>query len=117
MLSSKFSVSKWLFDNRSAVFATVLLMAVLCVPMAAFANQDSVVWNTGLEKLINALSGKTALMISMLGLFAAGGILIFGGQLGSFGRSLMMIILVGSILGALSSVVKFFIKADGMLLF
>ncbi|MBQ3378098.1 MAG: TrbC/VirB2 family protein [Synergistaceae bacterium] len=116
MLNSKFSVSKWLFDRRAAVFAAVLLLAVLCLPMAALAKTDSVAWNTGIEKLIDALSGKTALLISMVGLFFAGGMLIFGGQLGGFGRSVMMVVLVGSMLGALTSVVKLFVSSEGMLL-
>ncbi len=109
-------VSKWLFDRRAAVFASVFLLAMLCLPMSALATTDDVAWNTGLEKLINALSGKTALLISMIGLFFAGGMLIFGGQLSSFGRSVMMVVLVGSMLGALTNVVKAFISSEGFLL-
>lgn len=110
------SVSKWLFGNRKAIFAVVFVMALLCVPMTALAKTDDVAWNTGVEKLIDALSGKTALLISMVGLFFAGGMLIFGGQLSSFGRSIMMVVLVGSVLGALASVVKLFISSEGCLL-
>lgn len=110
------SISKRLFDHRTAVFATVFLLALLCVPMTALAKTDTVAWNTGMEKLIDALSGKTALLISMVGLFFAGGMLIFGGQLSGFGRSVMMVVLVGSMLGALTSVVKMFIATEGCLL-
>ena len=110
------SVSKRLFDHRTAIFATVFLLALLCVPMTALAKTDDVAWNTGIEKLIDALSGKTALLVSMVGLFFAGGMLIFGGQLSSFGRSIMMVVLVGSVLGALASVVKMFITSEGFLL-
>ena len=110
------SISKRLFDHRAAVFASVFLLAMLCVPVAALAKTDNVAWNTGMEKLIDALSGKTALLISMVGLFFAGGMLIFGGQLSSFGRSVMMVVLVGSMLGALASVVKMFISTEGCLL-
>ncbi|MCR4818854.1 MAG: TrbC/VirB2 family protein [Fretibacterium sp.] len=110
------SVSRWLFDRRTAVFAAVFLLAMLCVPVTAMAKTDTVAWNTGMEKLIDALSGKTALLISMVGLFFAGGMLIFGGQLSSFGRSVMMVVLVGSMLGALASVVKLFITTEGFLL-
>ena len=110
------SVSKWLFGHRAAVFSVVFVMALLCVPMAALAKTDNVAWNTGIEKLIDALSGKTALLVSMVGLFFAGGFLIFGGQLGTFGRSVMMVVLVGSMLGALASVVKMFVSTEGFLL-
>ncbi|MBR1602989.1 MAG: TrbC/VirB2 family protein [Synergistaceae bacterium] len=112
----KFSFSKWLFEHRVTVLSVLAVMMLLCIPMAAFAKTDSVAWNTGVEKLIDALSGKTALLISMVGLFFAGGMLIFGGQLGGFGRSVMMVVLVGSMLGALTSVVKLFVSSEGMLL-
>ena len=111
------SISKRLFDHRTAIFTTVFLLALLCVPMTALAKEDSVAWNTAMEKLIEALSGKTALLISMVGLFFAGGMLIFGGQLGGFGRSVMMVVLVGSMLGALTSITKLFVKTEGCLLF
>ena len=110
------SVSKWLFGHRAEIFALVFVMALLCVPMTALAKTDDVAWNTGVEKLIDALSGKTALLVSMVGLFFAGGFLIFGGQLSGFGRSVMMVVLVGSMLGALASVVKMFVSSEGFLL-
>ncbi|MBR1672507.1 MAG: TrbC/VirB2 family protein [Fretibacterium sp.] len=110
------SVTKWLFDRRTAIFTMVFLLALLCVPMTALAKTDDVAWNTGMEKLIDALSGKTALLVSMVGLFFAGGMLIFGGQLSGFGRSVMMVVLVGSMLGALASVTKMFSSSEGCLL-
>ena len=110
------SVSNWLFGRRAAIFGMVFQLAMLCVPMTALAKTDSVAWNTAIEKLIDVLSGKTALLISMVGLFFAGGMLIFGGQLSSFGRSVMMVVLVGSMLGALTSIVMMFISSEGCLL-
>ncbi len=109
------SVSNWLFGRRAAIFAAVFLLAMLCLPMTALAKTDTVAWNTAIEKLIDVLSGKTALLISMVGLFFAGGMLIFGGDLGNFGKMVMMVVLVGSMMGALSSLASKFITVEGCL--
>ena len=71
----------WLFERRTAVLAVVVLVALLCSPMAAFASNNDLPWNTALERLVNAFSGRTALLVSMVGIFFAGGMLIFGGDL------------------------------------
>lgn len=114
---SKFSLSEFLFNQRKAVFVTVFLVAMLCLPIGALANDGgNLPWNTGLEKLINAFSGKTALLISMFGLFFAGGMLMFGGDLGTFGQRMMMIVLIGSALGGLTSIVTNLVSAEGCLL-
>ena len=110
------SISKWLFKYRSAVFTAVFLLAILCSAPAALASESDLPWNSGLEKLINAFSGKTALLISMVGIFFAGGMLIFGGDLGNFGKMVMMVVLVGSMMGALSSIASKFITVEGCLL-
>ena len=112
----KKSFAEILFERRATVFMAVFLMAMLCMPMAALANQNDLPWNTALEKLINALSGKTALFISMVGIFFAGGMLIFGGDLGNFGKMVMMVVLVGSMMGALSNIASKFITTEGALL-
>lgn len=97
------------------VFSCVLL--VLCVmEVAAFASDGAdLPWNTGLDKLTKALSGKTALFISMIGIFFAGGMLIFGGDLGNFGKSIMMVVLVGCVLGGLTAVTNAFITTGAVL--
>lgn len=111
----KSSISKWLFKYRSAVFIMVFLLAILCSVPAALASESDLPWNTALEKLVNAFSGKTALLISMVGIFFAGGMLIFGGDLGNFGKMVMMVVLVGSMMGALSSLASKFITVEGCL--
>lgn len=110
------SITKRLFEQRAAVFTTVFLLALLCTPLAAMANESNLPWDTALEKLVNAFSGKTALLVSMVGIFFAGGMLIFGGDLGNFGKMVMMVVLVGSMMGALSSIASKFITTEGCLL-
>ena len=108
--------STWLFERRTAVLAVVVLVALLCSPMAAFASNNDLPWNTALERLVNAFSGRTALLVSMVGIFFAGGMLIFGGDLGNFGKMVMMIVLVGSMMGALSTIASNFISTEGCLI-
>ena len=112
----KKSFTEMLFEWRVAIFAAVFLMVLLCTPMAALASENDLPWNTALDKLINAFSGRTALLVSMVGIFFAGGMLIFGGDLGNFGKMVMMVVLVGSMMGALSSIASKFITAEGALL-
>ena len=108
--------SFWLFQRRVTILAVVILIATLCSPVAAMASQNDLPWNTALDKLINAFSGRTALLVSMVGIFFAGGMLIFGGDLGNFGKMVMMIVLVGSMMGALSTVASTFISTEGCLI-
>ena len=112
----KHSISSRLFEHRTAILAIVVLIAICCSPVAALANQNDLPWNTALDKLVNAFSGKTALLVSMVGIFVAGGMLIFGGDLGTFGRMIMMIVLVGSMMGALSNIASTFIVTEGCLI-
>jgi len=65
--------------------------------------------------LVEIISGPTALYISMIGLFFAGGILIFGGELGNFTRMIMMVVLVGSTLTGIASLVAKFLNSGCVL--
>ncbi|MBR2209485.1 MAG: TrbC/VirB2 family protein [Synergistaceae bacterium] len=104
------------FRCRMAILAIVAILALFCYPIAALASQNDLPWNTALDKLVNAFSGRTALLVSMIGIFFAGGMLIFGGDLGNFGKMVMMIVLVGSMMGALSTVASTFITTEGCLI-
>ena len=99
-MNKRFSI--WFFERRMAILAVVVLVALP--------------WNTALERLVNAFSGRTALLVSMIGIFFAGGMLIFGGDLGNFGKMVMMIVLVGSMMGALSTIASNFITTEGCLI-
>lgn len=103
-----------------SIFAAVFALALLCLPVAALANQVSaaadVPWDSALKTLVDVISGPTALYISMIGLFFAGGILIFGGELGGFTRMVMMVVLVGSMLTGISNLIVKFINSGCVLL-
>ena len=67
----KKSFAEWMFERRAAIFVAIFLMAFLCTPLAALASENDLPWNSALEKLINAFSGKTALFVSMVGIFGS----------------------------------------------
>ena len=113
-MNKRFSL--WLFERRAAILALVVFTLMLCSPVAALASQTDLPWDTALNKLVNAFSGKTALLVSMVGIFFAGGMLIFGGDLGNFGKMVMMVVLVGSMMGALSTIASNFISTEGCLI-
>ncbi len=114
------SIFSKLYNHRVAIFAAVFALALLCVPFSAVAEEvaasEDIPWDKGLKALVDVISGPTALYISMIGLFFAGGILIFGGELGSFTRMVMMVVLVGSMLTGISSLIAKFVNEGCMLL-
>ena len=117
MMKSRFS------NRKAAIFASLFVLALCLVPMTALAsnfsgasvNESSLPWNSGMANLISAFSGQTALYVSMVGLFFAGGLLIFGGDLGNFGRMVMMVVLVGSTLTGLNALINQFLTAGALL--
>lgn len=108
-----------IYSHRTAILAAVCTMLVLCVASAAFASDvqagDKVPWDSGLKALVDVISGPTALYISMIGLFFAGGILIFGGELGNFTRMVMMVVLVGSTLTGVANLIAKFLNSGCVL--
>lgn len=40
--------SFWLFERRIAILAVIVLVALLCSPMAALASNNDLPWNTAL---------------------------------------------------------------------
>jgi len=96
-----------------SVFLCVAIFTILCVFVDnAIASEGSdLPWNTGLEKLVNVFSGKTALFVTAVGIFALAGMAIFGGDLGMVGKGLMMTVIAGSILGGLMTVANYFVQS------
>jgi|SRR5438105_2099711 len=55
-------------------------------------------WEAPLTTLANSLTGPVALAISIIAMAAAGGTLIFGGELGEFTRKALLLVLAISFL-------------------
>lgn len=55
---------------------------------------------------MNSITGPVAMVISLLGVTVAGGMLIFGGELGEFTRRIVMLVLVIGLLVSAASILS-----------
>lgn len=65
---------------------------------AGSAGQAGLPWEAPLKTLADSLTGPVALGISIIAMAAAGGTLIFGGELGDFARKALLLVLAISFL-------------------
>jgi len=82
---------------KIAVFLLLSLVS-LVEPALASNNGGGLPWDTPLQTLQADLSGPVATSISVLALFAAGGALAFGEELGHFVRRALLLVLAISFL-------------------
>jgi type IV secretory pathway VirB2 component (pilin) len=92
------------FSRHTAVFyvaAALLLGALLMAPHLALASEGtggSLPYESWLTNLRNSVTGPVAFALSIIGIVIAGGVLIFGGDLNAFFRTLVFIVLVMALL-------------------
>lgn len=101
--------------DRNVVFylgLLALLAFFLLAPHSAFASEGtggSLPYEGWLTNLRNSVTGPVAFTLSLIGIVVAGGILIFGGELNGFFRTLIFIVLVMALLvGAQNMMSTFF---------
>ena len=101
--------------NRNAVFwigLVAILAFFMLAPQHAFASEGtggSLPYESWLTNLRNSVTGAVAFALSIIGIVVAGGILIFGGELNGFFRTLIFIVLVMALLvGAQNMMGTFF---------
>ncbi len=97
-----------MFQNFSAtkkmhLLLTVSLLAVLALAIApeAMASEGSggaLPYESWLTQLRNSITGPVAFALSIIGIVVAGGVLIFGGDLNAFFRTLIFLVLVMALL-------------------
>jgi type IV secretion system protein VirB2 len=79
----------------------LLLMAMIIFPEFAEASVGTgggLPYETWLTSLQNSVTGPVAFSLSIIGIVVAGGVLIFGGDLNGFFRTLIFIVLVMALL-------------------
>jgi len=101
--------------NQRALFCLLLfcaVMAIMLISHPAMASQGQgggLPYENWLNNLRNSVTGPVAFSISIIGLVVAGGVLIFGGELNAFFRSLIFLVLVMAlIVGAQNVMTNFF---------
>ena len=101
--------------NRNTLFQLGLflfLAFIFLAPQHAFASTGtggSLPYESWLTNLQNSVTGPVAFALSIIGIVVAGGVLIFGGDLNGFFRTLMFLVLVMAFLvGAQNMMSTFF---------
>jgi type IV secretory pathway VirB2 component (pilin) len=102
-------------NNRTALvyFGLFAVLALLMLaPHPAFASVGtggSLPYESWLASLRNSITGPVAFSLALIGIVGAGGVLIFGGELNGFLRTLIFIVLVMALLvGAQNMMSTFF---------
>ena len=91
-----------------------LIVYLATSPDVAWASADqggNLPYESWLENLRNSVTGPVAFALAIIGIVVAGGVLIFGGELNAFFRTLIFIVLVMAlIIGANNMMSSFFGK-------
>ncbi len=83
--------------------------AVVPHALASAAQGGGLPYETWLTNLRQSMTGPVAFSLSIMGIVVAGGVLIFGGELNAFVRTLIFIVLVmGLLVGAQNMMSSFF---------
>ena len=90
-------------------FLAIALLVVFASSAHAAGTAGGLPYEGWLEKLRNSVSGPVAFGVAMIGIVVSGAVLIFGGELNGFFRTLVFIVLVMALLvGANSMLSTFF---------
>lgn len=94
-----------IFKNKMLVFKVcATLVALFLFPSIAFA-QD-LPFQSNVDKLTEAMTGPIATIISLVGIVGCGAMLIFGGELSGFARTMVFLVLVISVIVQAENIVK-----------
>jgi len=100
--------------NRTTLFQLglfVFLAFIIMAPQHAFASTGtggSLPYESWLTNLQNSVTGPVAFALSIIGIVVAGGVLIFGGDLNGFFRTLIFLVLVMALLVGAQNVMSTF---------
>ena len=100
-------MKKW---KKTGLFLLCLcVVAVYFAPAEAFASAGSgggLPYESWLTKVQQSATGPVAFAFALVGIVVAGGILIFGGELNGFFRTLLLIVLVAALLVGANAVMS-----------
>jgi type IV secretory pathway VirB2 component (pilin) len=83
---------------------------------AAGTGSAGLPWETPLRTVANSLTGPVALAIAIIALMAAGGTLVFGGELNEFARRSSIAVLAIALLVAGSNFMSILFNVSGALI-
>jgi len=88
--------------NLAVIGAILMFM----IEPAMASTTTGMPWEDPLDTIMNSITGPVAMVISLLGVTVAGGMLIFGGELGEFTRRIVMLVLVIGLLVSSASILS-----------
>ncbi len=92
-----------------AFFCAVILLCAFLFSADLYAAQTTkTAFDLPLATLRNIISGPVAYTLSLLGIVSAGAMLVFGGEINQFLKSLIMLILVISLIALASQLLSTF---------
>ncbi|MGV7209312.1 conjugal transfer system pilin TrbC [Oxalobacteraceae bacterium A2-2] len=97
--------------RRVCYLALAILLLAVLIPhsaMAAEGTGGSLPYETWLTNLRNSVTGPVAFTLSVVGIVIAGGVLIFGGDLNGFFRTMVFLVLVMAFLVGAQNVMSTF---------
>lgn len=98
---------KYLSINKTFL----VLLAVMLLPEIALASVGtggSLPYEDWLTALRNSVTGPVAFTLSIVGIVIAGGVLIFGGELNAFFRTLIFLVLVMALIVGVNNMMSTF---------
>lgn len=102
------SLPKAMLPYAPAFFLLCAALVLMLLPDMAHATPagEALPFTSGLEKLQAAIEGPVAFGISLVGIIAAGAVLIFGGEMSGFLRTLVFLVLVICIIVNANKIIK-----------
>ena len=97
------NIASVISNNR----AWLVMAAMLLLPGIAMAsNSGDMPYEKGMDKLVESITGPVAFTISIIGVVAAGAMLIFGGDMNGFMRSIVFLVLVIGLIVSASAIME-----------
>jgi len=103
MILRPFSIPS--FSSTTIVWLFVLAAALFGIPDIAMAEAN-LPYEGGLTKFQESLEGPVPFAISLVGIVACGAMLIFGGEISGFMRTMVFLVLVISIIVQAGNIVE-----------
>src|ERR1700755_3149612 len=89
-----------------SVLVPLFLLLISLMPTLAFAQ--ALPYEEGLATFRTSMTGPVPFIISLVGIVACGAMLIFGGEISGFLRTMVFIVLVVSVIVQASNIVELF---------
>ena len=102
------SISRKPPSARRRIFAFgVKCFVLMLMPALAMAFDSALPYESGLDELEKSFTGTVPFVISLAGIVGCGAMLIFGGEISGFMRTMVFIVLVVAVIVQASTIIGF----------